>query len=222
MLRTNLSTRPFYNERAVYLVLAFVAIAALLVASWQVTRVITLSRYKTELNAAIARDQREAEDLTRKAADVRRGMDQKELASVAASAKEANGLIEERTFSWTLLFNQIEATLPEDVMLLAVHPEFKEGTTLINMEIQGRRTEDIDAFFARLEKSGEFKDVQWFNENITEDGLHHMVMHAAYAPQLPQPGIRPAATTPQAAPSRPPQSPSRPTTRPPQNPGGRR
>ena len=188
MLRTNLSTRPFYNERAIHLVLALLAIIVLAIGVWEAGRIITLSRFNTELNAAIERDRDETNRRTREAADIRRGMNQKELATVAAAAREANDLIEQRTFSWTQLFNQLEATLPEDVMLTAVRPEFKDNATHVNMDIQGRRTEDIDRFFERLEATGSFHDVEWSAETITEEGLHHMTMTAVYAP--PNEGVR--------------------------------
>jgi Tfp pilus assembly protein PilN len=190
VLRTNLSTRPFYNERAVHALIAILAAIVLIVTALQVARVISLSRYKTELTSAIQRDREEAERRTREAGDVRRGMNPQELAAVAAAAREANNLIEQRTFSWTELFNQIEATLPENVMLTAVRPEFKEGVTRVNMDIQGRRTEDIDTFFERLEATGAFQDVTWSAENVTEDGLHHMTMTSVYNPA--RDGVRPA------------------------------
>jgi Tfp pilus assembly protein PilN len=183
VLRTNLSTRPFYNERAVHVLLGLLAAIVALVTIMQVSRILTLSRYKTELTAAINRDRDEVERRTREAADIRRGMNPQELAQVAEAAKEANGLIEERTFSWTELFNRLEATLPEDVMLTAVRPEFKNGATQVNMDIQGRRAEDNDAFFEKLEATGVFRDVSWSAETVTEDGLHHMTMTAVYAPE---------------------------------------
>lgn len=183
MLRTNLSTRPFYNERAVHALLVVLALIVLLVTSLQVVRIVKLSRYKTELTAAIRRDREESDRRTREAADIRRGMNQQELAAVTAAAREANDLIEQRTFSWTELFNQLEATLPENVMLTAVRPQFKDGATHVNMDIQGRRTDDIDSFFEKLEATGAFRDVQWSAENITEEGLHHMIMTAVYTPQ---------------------------------------
>lgn len=199
MLRTNLSTRPFYNERAVHAVAAVVAALVLAITVWQVARVVRLSRYKTELTSAIARDKAESDRRRQEAETIRKGMDQKELASVAAAAKEANQLIEQRTFSWTQLFNQLEATLPEDVMLTAVRPEFKGGVTHVNMEIQGRGGDDIDAFWERLEKTGSFRDIEWSGLTVTEDGIHRVQMTAAYAP--PPPAARPAsATAPSAAP----------------------
>jgi hypothetical protein len=193
VLRTNLSTRPFYNERAVHVLLGILAAILVLVTAMQAGRILTLSRYKTELTTAIYRDRDEIDRRTREAADIRRGMNPQELALVAASAKEANGLIEQRTFSWTELFNRLEATLPENVMLTAVRPEFKDGITHVNMDIQGRRAEDNDAFFEKLEATGVFRDVSWSAENVTEDGLHHMTMTAVYAPE--RQGVRPAAMT---------------------------
>ncbi|HET7696766.1 MAG TPA: hypothetical protein VFK57_13720 [Vicinamibacterales bacterium] len=180
MLRTNLSTRPFYNERGVHALAALVAIVVLAVTIWQVTRVVRLSAYKTELNAAIARDRDEARRLSGEAAEIRRGMDQKELVVVAAAAREANQLIEQRTFSWTKLFNHLEATLPEDVMLTSVHPDFEDGVTHINMEIQGRGGDVIDSFWERLEKTGAFHDIEWSGLTVTEDGIHRLQMTAVY------------------------------------------
>jgi hypothetical protein len=183
VLRTNLSTRPFYNERAVHALLAAIAILVLAVTAWQVQRIVSLSREKTELNASIERDRAEAANLLNQAAATRRGMNQQELKLVASEAKEANRLIAQRTFSWTALFNQVEATLPPDVMLLSIHPEIKDGQTTVAMEIQGRRTEDIVEFFDRLEKTGEFRNVTWSQVTSTDEGLNKMAMQAEYAPR---------------------------------------
>ena len=182
MLRTNLSTRPFYNERAVHAAAVAVALLVLAVTVWQGVRVVRLSRYKTELNTAIKRDKSQADYLTAEAQQTRRGLDQKELAVVAARAKEANDLIEQRTFSWTALFNQLSSTLPEDVMLTGVQPEFTEGETQVSLAVQGKRSDDIDAFWDRLEKTGSFRNIQWSDVNVSDQGLHTIRMTAVYTP----------------------------------------
>ena len=191
MLRANLSTRPFYNERAVHAVVAAVALLVLAVTAWQITRVVRLSRYKTELNTAINRDRNEATSRTAEAQRTRRGLDQKELALVAGRAREANGLIEQRTFSWTALFNQLSSTLPDDVMLTGIQPEFKDGETHVSLEVQGRSSDEISAFWDRLEKTGSFRDILWSDVDITEDGLHKIQMTAVYTPPAASP--RPAS-----------------------------
>ena len=180
MLRTNLSTRPFYNERAVHAVAAAIAILVLAVTFWQVTRVVRLSAYKTELNAAIARDRDEAQRLAAEAASIRRGLDQAQVAEIASAAKEANHLIEQRTFSWTQLFNYIESTLPDDVMLTSVNPEFEDGVTHLNMEIQGRGQDPINAFWDRLEKTGAFHGIVWSGVSMTDEGIHRIQMTTVY------------------------------------------
>jgi Tfp pilus assembly protein PilN len=191
VLRTNLSTRPFYNERGVHALIALLAAVLIAVTAWQVLRIVHLSRQKTELTTEIRRDREESEKLTREAGEVRRGINQQELALVTTAAREANDLIEQRTFSWTALFNQLEATLPEDVMLLSVRPSFAGGVTTISFELQGRQTEDVDTFMDNLEGTGQFHNVRWSQENVNDEGLHRVTMQAEYTP--PAPTAKPSA-----------------------------
>ena len=110
---------------------------------------------------------------------------------MATQAKEANELIEQRTFSWTELFNLLEATLPDDVMLMAVRPEFKDNVTQINLDVEGKSPEDIQTFWDRLEKTGAFHDVLWSAVSEAENGLDKMQMRAVYTPA--QAAARPPA-----------------------------
>jgi Tfp pilus assembly protein PilN len=180
MLRSNLSTRPFYNERIVHAVAAIAAVLVLAITVAQVIRVIQLSRLKTELNGYIKRDKAEAQHRTNEAANIRRGLDQKQLTLVAAEAKEANELIERRTFSWTQLLNYLTETLPNDVMLTSIRPEFQDGATQISMEIQGRGGDEIDKFWENLEKTGAFHDIEWSGLSVTDEGIHRVQMTAVY------------------------------------------
>jgi len=195
MIRTNLSTRPFYNERAVHLLAAILAVALLAVTAWQAVRVVRLSQQKTDLNASIRRNGAEADNQAGQAQQIRSGLDQKQLAALADAAKEANDLIAKRTFSWTELFNQLEATLPGDVMLLGVHPEIKDAITQLHLDVQGKAPEEVDAFWDRLEKTGAFHDAEWSNVTITDDGFHRMTMNVIYAARTA--GARPASAPPE-------------------------
>ena len=72
MLRTNLSTRPFYNERAVHVAdRRWRRSIVLAITVLNVVRVVTLSRHNTELSARIGGDRAEAERLTGEAATLR-------------------------------------------------------------------------------------------------------------------------------------------------------
>lgn len=180
MLRTNLSTRPFYNERAVHLVLGIAALAILALTIVNVTRVIALSRQNTELSSRMAQDEAEAERLRKEAAAIRRGIDKEELQVVAAAAREANGLIDQRTFSWTAFFNYIEETLPPDVMLVSVRPSVKDGRTVVEMTVLGRRVEDIAEFIEKLEATGAFEDVLPTQTDTTDQGLQRSMLRSIY------------------------------------------
>jgi Tfp pilus assembly protein PilN len=191
VLRTNLSTRPFYNERAVHVGIATAALVVLALTAFNVTRIVQLSSQNTELSGRVSRDHAEAERLIREATAIRRTINQDELEIVAAAAREANELIDQRTFSWTAFFNFIEATLPPDVMLLAVRPTVKNEATRITMTVLSRRPEDIDEFIEKLEATGAFENVLPSQADPTDGGLQRAVLDSVYT----GPGAEPAADT---------------------------
>lgn len=180
MIRTNLSTRPFYNERAVHLAIAAGAVLVAALTVWNVLSVISLSRQQTELSTRINSDHAQAEQLNRMAAEIRGRVNEAELQHVAAAAREANTLIDQRTFSWTMFFNHLETTLPPDVMLNSVRPIFKDGLTRVTMIVLGRRAEDIDEFLEKLEATGAFEDVVPAQRDNTESGLFRVVVESIY------------------------------------------
>jgi hypothetical protein len=200
VLRTNLSTRPFYNERAVHIAIGAAAAVVALLTIWNIVRVVTLSRQNTELATRVNRDHAEAEGLTKMAAEIRGRIDRDELQLVVDSAREANALIDQRTFSWTALFNQLEATMPPDVMLTSVRPAVKDGLTRISMVVLGRRQEDVDEFIEKLEASGSFEEVLPSQQDRTEEGLYRVVLESTYtgvhesaeAPDKPSEPVPPA------------------------------
>ena len=180
MLRTNLSTRPFYNERAVHLAIALAALVVLALTVVNVFRMVTLSRQNTELSSRVNRDHAEADALTKMAADIVRRVNKDELQLVVDSAREANALIDQRTFSWTAFFNRIEETMPPDVMLSAVRPTIRDGITRVSLTVIGRRAEDIDEFMEKLEATGAFEEVIPSQQDRTDDGLYRVAVESIY------------------------------------------
>ncbi len=203
MIRTNLSTRPFYNERAVHIALAAAAVVVLALTTINVVRIGSLSRQNAELSRRINRDRSEAEQRTRIAGEIRRGIDRQELQLIVDSAREANALIDQRTFSWTAFFNRIESTIPPDAMLSSVRPTVKEGQTHVSMVVLGRTAEDIDEFMEKLEATGAFEDVVPSQQDRTESGLYRVVVDSIYTNIGDEPTeARPAATLTPASASR--------------------
>ena len=201
MLRANLATRPFYNERAVHVLIAAAAAIVLALTAVNLIRIVNLSRHNTELSSRVNAQRVEAQRLTSEAARIRRTINKDELELVVNAAQEANTLIDQRTFSWTEFFNLIESTLPPDVMLSAVRPSFKEGLTHVNMLVLGRRAEDIDEFMEKLEATGSFEEIVPSSSDPTDAGLKRAVIDSVYVAHRPEEPA-PAATTPTAPPAR--------------------
>jgi hypothetical protein len=120
--------------------------------------------------------------LRQKARTIEQALDRGRLALVDAAAREANELIERRTFSWTELLNQFQATLPADVRILSVQPQIdREGRMLVAMRLRSRRLEDLDAFIETLEKSGRFRDVLALDDSADDaDGSLLSTLQAYY------------------------------------------
>lgn len=180
MLRTNLSTRPFYNERAVHVAIAAFAVFVVAITAWNVLSVLGLSRQNTELSSLVNRDHVEAARLTKAATDIRGRINQAELQRVVNAAREANGLIDQRTFSWTAFFNRLESTMPPDVMLASVRPFVDDGVTRVTMQLLARRAEDADEFIERLEATGAFENVVPTQQDRTEEGLFRVTVESVY------------------------------------------
>lgn len=209
MLRTNLSTRPFYNDRAIHFGIGVAAVLIAVLTIWNVISVVSLSKQNTELSTDVNRDRAEAQQLTKMAAEIRGRMNKEELQLVVDEAREANALIDQRTFSWTAFFNHLEATMPPDVMLTSVRPKVDKGTTSITMAVLGRRPEDIDEFIEKLEATGAFADVVPVQQDRTEEGLRRVTIEAIYTATGETPAQHPAVegSAKPAAPAVPPKAP---------------
>lgn len=185
MLRTNLSTRPFYNVRAVAGMLGALALVVIVFTVINAVALLRLTSSQSTLGASASQAEAEAERLRSDAVRIRGQIDQEELAVVAAAAREANRIIDQRAFSWTSLFSQFERTLPEDVRIQSVTPRLERDRFVVIVAIEARRAEDIDAFVEAMEEAGAFMNVLPSVVETTEDGLLAGVVEATYLPGSP-------------------------------------
>jgi hypothetical protein len=186
MLRTNLSTRPFYNVRAVRAVLGLFALVVAAFTLFNAVQLITLRARQNTLSADAVRAEDEAARLRSQAAGFRARIDPRELAAVSADAREANAIIDRRAFSWTTLLSQFEQALPADVRITAVQPRREQnGTFAVNIGIQARRVEDVEAFIEALEAQAPFRDVLPVQEQTADNGLIEAIIDGKYMPERP-------------------------------------
>ena len=194
MLRTNLSTRPFYNERAVHFVLGGIVLAAGFVLATSAVRLSGLFQERAALTAAAESNEHQADEILNRTITLQRGTGATELDLLVAASREANRLIDQRAFSWTDFLNQIEATLPDDVMLTSLRPDVANGVGDVQVGIISESVDATDRFIARLEGTGAFADVLSREEEMTDDGFYRAVLIGRYVP-LPVEGENRAAPT---------------------------
>ncbi|MGE3956323.1 MAG: PilN domain-containing protein [Vicinamibacterales bacterium] len=201
MIRTNLSTRPFYNTSAVRLWLALAGLLVLGATVFNVTQVLRYSNSNTELVTRAANDEARAAEQRRTAQRLRSTVDVAQVDAVSVDARQANDLIDRRTFSWTELFNRFEGTLPDDVRITAVRPEVdKDRRTLLTVNVLARSVDDVNRFMENLDRTDAFLELRSSQEQTNDEGQIESSLQMIYRPVPPeQPAADAAAATPAVA-----------------------
>jgi hypothetical protein len=180
-LRTNLATRPFYNERAVQaaiVVAALLVVAATIVNVWQLASLTGRDRaLGAETSAAVTR----ARTLRQQTTQARSGLDGARLTAVADAVREANAVIDGRTFSWTALFNWLETNLPPDVRIASITPRVETGARFVlAFTVEGESVDSIDKFLSALEATGRFEELLVRQERETDEGTIKATVEGFY------------------------------------------
>ncbi len=206
----NLSRRPFVNERPVRRIslLLWIAGGALALAN-----AIVYTQYFS--GDSFTRDQqielRRAIELEEeRIADLRKALDRLELARQNEKAQFFNQLIKQRTFSWSRLFDDLAATLPEDVRLAGLAPRFAAGETSRRRRRVGPAADEVLLQIQGAAKSGEallelvdalfaapaFRRPDLSQEAVEEGQLSNFDLTVIYMPEAAA-----AAAVPEAEPA---------------------
>ena len=183
MLRTNLSTRPFYNERGIHGLLGLTALLVVAFTIFNVTHIVLSSRQQSQSSSRADAAEARAEQLRARAAQARQALNTKQLEDISKAAREVNGIIDQRLFSWTDLLNRLSSTLPEHVRIVALRPRLeRDDTVTVQMTVNGRSVEDVALFIKNLEETPAFSNVFAREDSTTEDGLVQAVLEGKYEP----------------------------------------
>jgi Tfp pilus assembly protein PilN len=185
MIRTNLSTRPFYNERIVHIWLLAFLVVVLAATAFNATRILQYSQSDTQLSTEAARDEARAAELRAAAVRLRTTVDPRQIEFASLEARQANDLIDRRTFSWTDLFNKFESTLPDDVRLTSFRSKVDKGQIVLTIAIVARGPEDVSKFMDSMEHSGAFTRVgATLEERMNEEGQLQASLEVIYLPMV--------------------------------------
>jgi Tfp pilus assembly protein PilN len=185
MIRTNLSTRPFYNERIVRAFLVGFLVVVLAATAFNISRVLLYSRSDTQLSEQAARDESRAVDLRASAVRLRATVDPKQIEFASLEARRANDLIDRRTFSWTEIFNLFESTLPDEVRITSFRSKIEKDQIILTITIVARGAEDVSTFLDNMEHTGLFSQVgRTLEERLNDQGQLLVSLETIYTPAV--------------------------------------
>jgi len=191
VIRSNLSTRPFYNGRLVHLWLTAIAVVVVAATAFNVSRVLRYSSSDTRLATQASQDESRVRELHEEAVRLRASVDPKQVDFAAADARQANDLIDRRTFSWTELFNRFESTLPDDVRIASVKPRVdRDRGIVLTINVSAKTVDDVGTFIKNLEDTGAFANIRPVEERNDEAGLLISTLESVYLPSAGKPAVR--------------------------------
>jgi hypothetical protein len=165
----NFAHRPFRDHRPLYAVSAilFLAGAVLLVAN---VRLFTSDRRSVaDVRAEIAALEARQNGADSRARDARSALSSYRLSALADESRELARVVAERRFSWTGLLARLERTLPSDVGIQRLQPQFdKDGHVALDLQLVGRSREAVVPTIAALTTDPAFSAVGLRNESQPE------------------------------------------------------
>jgi len=167
-LRLNLATKALETHRRFLAgagLTAFFAALAFVGLGWHVY---SARKVDVEVRARTNKTNREMKELEAQRKDLERYFKQKDVADLHDRATFINGILDARSFNWTMMFMDLERTLPGGVRVISIAPTQAGGHVELKLTV-GAANDDAELKFERaLEGSKEFREVQI--QSVTSPG----------------------------------------------------
>ena len=165
-LNINLATHPYEDAREFWMrwgtAVALLAVVTVALLGWTVRGWIVAGRDRhniAQLQQMIAgrdHERTEAQTFLEMSAN-RSTRDQSEF---------LNGLIRRKSFSWTLVFEDLEQVMPPNLHVISLRPEFNEqNAMLLDMKVLGENRSAAVDLVHRMEGSSRFRNAQLMAES---------------------------------------------------------
>ena len=182
-IHLNLASRPYRDYRPVY---AVVVLMSLLTAFLMLQNIETYYRYTHETQATrtkiadLESQQRREKQLEESAQTRLQSID---LAFLDEQTRFVNAKLAERAFSWSMLLDELESVIANDVRLLSVAPAFNEdGTIQLNLSFQAKTGNGMITTINRMHADPQFFNPFPSNESVAEDGTYSFGLTVGYRP----------------------------------------
>ncbi|RMG45459.1 MAG: hypothetical protein D6718_07290, partial [Acidobacteria bacterium] len=162
-IELNLATRPYRNDKPLAVALLVLGAAALAFTGHNAHAYLTADAREAALLEELAGHRQRMASMTKEAQELRKELAAIDMEALAPQAYFVQSIMEERHFSWTRLFGELERVLPWNVRVTSVRPTFESG--VVRVQLRGIAKDD-DAYFHFQEV---LQDAPAFNDVVPGD-----------------------------------------------------
>ena len=170
--RLDFARRPFSDERPLWAVLGFFVVAGAVLAFANLRLYSSFHRDVSDIQADIQRLGQRSQQVEKESEEARAALLSYKLSSLAGESQSVLKLVAERRFSCTALLHRLEKTLPPDVRLARLLPQFDNRAEVgLQIGFVGRGPESVVRTIAALASDPAFRDVELRMEASAEHGV---------------------------------------------------
>jgi Tfp pilus assembly protein PilN len=200
----NYARRPFRDDRPAYVIGAFLALVGAVLMTVNLRMAADYRRQVADTRAEIAQLEAREQKAEEKAQSARAALGSYQLSALAEESRGLAKIAAERKFSWTSLLTRLERTLPSDVGVTHLQPQFdQDGQTTLEMQLVARSRDAIVRTIEALSKNEAFGHVALRNEAQPDargsDPIQFQLGCAYAPPEEQRKAARPAEHAPAPA-----------------------
>ncbi len=158
-LHLNLASKPFRNYTILYVFFGMLLAAVLFMIVANVWIYLSSHSKAVKLENSISNDIKTITEYEREIKDIDSTLKMIKFKELNEEVGFINTLLKERSFSWTLLFNELERLLPMSVQIRNIVPNVRENEITVKLTCSAKTPMDVIAFIQNLEDSGTFYEV---------------------------------------------------------------
>ncbi|HEY2797257.1 MAG TPA: hypothetical protein VGK26_05155 [Thermoanaerobaculia bacterium] len=156
----NYARRPFRDDRPAYVFAALLLLAGAVLLTINLRMAADYRRQVADTRAEIAQLETREHKAEEKAQAARAALGSYQLSALAEESRGLARIAAERKFSWTSLLARLERTLPPDVGIMHLQPQFgMKGESSLEMQLSARSRDALVRTVEALSKSPEFGHV---------------------------------------------------------------
>ncbi|HEX9161135.1 MAG TPA: hypothetical protein VF980_05445 [Thermoanaerobaculia bacterium] len=184
-IHLNLAAKPFRDYRPLY---AVVVVISLLTAFLLLNNLDTYYRYQRDTKKTrdeissvenqIRQERRRTDAATRQISTI-------DLVALSKETKFVNAQLAERAFSWSELLDRLEGTLPTEVRIMSVAPQFSDnGLVHLALQCEGKGQQSMLYAISRFQRDPHFSNPFPTSIDESQPGVAHFGIAVDYKPAI--------------------------------------